>query len=167
MLADTYDTPSDWYALFFEACKEKSPTGAGVDIFGLSYTISLIALVAGIVVKMTGKYLVPIYVGWILIVIGAGLLTTLRADSSLAKAIGFELVIGSGVGVIYVAVIFPVLASIPVTQAAPAMALFVFSRNFGYVSLLPADFPSLSHIVANDLLNLDLGCHHRGCRDSE
>ncbi|KAI0297884.1 hypothetical protein B0F90DRAFT_1669278 [Multifurca ochricompacta] len=122
---------SYWYVIFFEACKDKSPTGAGVDIFGLSYSISLIAIVAGVVVKKTGKYLIPTYVGWVLMVIGAGLLTTIEVDTTIAKSVGFQLVIGSGIGTIYVASIFPILASIPVTQTAPAMALYVFSRNFG------------------------------------
>jgi hypothetical protein len=130
---------SDWYAVFFEACKEKSPTG-GVDGFGLTYSISLIGLVGGIALKKTGRYLMLIYVGWTLIIIGAGLQTTLRADSSIAKAVGFQVVIGSGIGMVYVAVIFPILASIPVTQTAPAMALYVFSRNFGYVSPFPTRF---------------------------
>ena len=122
---------------------------------------------AGIAVRKTGQYLILIYVGWILIVIGAGLLTTLRADSSTAKAVGFQVVIGSGVGMVYVAIIFPILASIPVTQTAPAMALYVFSRNFGSVSPLSDDFFSLSHSMTNDLPNSDLGCHYRRCHHSE
>ncbi|KAH9962017.1 hypothetical protein BGW80DRAFT_1255739 [Lactifluus volemus] len=40
--------------------------------------------------------------------------------------------IGGGVGIVYAISLFPILASIPVTQTAPAMALVVFSRNFGY-----------------------------------
>ncbi|KAH9062385.1 major facilitator superfamily domain-containing protein [Lactarius vividus] len=124
---------SYWYAVFFEACKDRSPSGAGVDIFGLSYSISLIAIIAGIAVKKTGKYLAPTYIGWALMVTGAGLLTTLRADSSIAKSVGFQLVIGGGVGIIYVVSLFPILASVPVTHSAPAMALYVFSRNFGYI----------------------------------
>jgi hypothetical protein len=108
----------------------------------LSYSISLIAVVAGVAVKKTGKYLIPIYTGWVLTVIGAGLLTTLSANSSMAKSIGFQLVIGGGVGIIYVVALFPILASIPITQTAPAMALFVFSRNFGYVRFLPTLVPS-------------------------
>ena len=77
-------------------------------------------------------------------VIGAGLLTTLRANSGIAKAVGFQVVIGSGVGMVYVATMFPILASIPVTHTAPAMALYVFSRNFGTVSPLSDKISSLS-----------------------
>ena len=106
----------------------------------MSYSISLIAVAAGIAVKKTGKYLIPLYAGWSLTIVGAGLLTTLRADSNFAKAVGFQLVVGGGVGIVYVVNLFPILASIPVTQTAPAMALYAFSRNFGYVSPPPADF---------------------------
>ena len=113
-------------------------------MFGLSYSTSLFALLTGLAVRKTGRYFIPIFVGWMLTIIGAGLLTTLRADSDMAKAVGFLVVIGSGVGMIYVGMIFPILASIPVTQAAPAMALYVFSRNFGFVSHLSDDFPSLT-----------------------
>ena len=130
----------DWYAVFFEACKDRTPSGAGIDLFGLSYSISLIAIIAGVAVKKTGKYMIPTYTGWALMVSGAGLLTTLRADSSFAKSVGSQLVIGGGVGILYVVSLFPILASIPVTQTAPAMALYVFSRNFGYVSPLPIDW---------------------------
>ena len=72
--------------------------------------------------------------------IGAGLLTTLHADSSIAKAVGFQVIIGSGVGMVYVAAIFPILASMPVTLSAPTMGLYVFTRNFGSVSPLSDDF---------------------------
>ena len=69
-----------------------------------------------------------------LTIVGLGLLTTLHASSSLSESVGFQLVVGSGVGIGYVVFLFPILASMPVTQAAPAMALYVFSRNFGFVS---------------------------------
>jgi hypothetical protein len=94
------------------------------------------------VVKKTGKYVIPLYVGWVLVIVGAGLLTTLRADSSMAKSIGFQLPIGGGVGIVYVVTMFPILASIPVTQTAPAIALGVFSRSFGYVSPSPSQSTS-------------------------
>lgn len=124
----------DWYVVFFEACKDKSPTEAGVDMFGLSLSFSLVSLVASIVVKKTGKYVLPIFIGWILTVVGAGLLTTLHANSSLSKSVVFQIITGGGIGIAYVVLVFPVLAPIPVTQTAPAMALYVFSRNFGYVN---------------------------------
>ncbi|KAI0259047.1 iron permease [Gloeopeniophorella convolvens] len=126
-------TLSYWFPVFFEACKDKSPTNAGIDIFGLSYSTSLIGIVVGTAVKKTGKYTIPTYLGWAAMAVGAGLLTTLRDDTSVGRTVGFQIVIGAGAGTIYVVSLFPILASIPVTQTAPAMALFVFSRNFGFI----------------------------------
>ena len=120
--------------MFFEACKVKSPTEAGVDMFGLSLSFSLVALATGIVVKKTGKYVLLIFIGWLLMVVGAGLLTTLHANSSLSKSVAFQSITGGGVGMAYVVLVFPILAPVPVTQTAPAMTLYVFSRNFGYVN---------------------------------
>jgi hypothetical protein len=152
---------TDWYVVLFEACKEKSPTEAGIDLFGLSYTTSLIALMTGVVVKKTGNYVIPIHVGWVLMIIGAGLLTTLRADSSMAKYIGFQVPIGCGVGIVYVVSLFPILASIPVTQSASAMALFVSSRNFGQVGPSPSQSTSTPSRLSDNFATLDLGCHCR------
>ena len=90
------------------------------------------------------KYVILTFLGWVLIIVGAGLLTTLHADGSLAKSIGFQPIIGGGIGIGYVALIFPILASIPVTQSAPAMAFYVFSRNFGYVSFLLCTYVSMT-----------------------
>ncbi|KAI0259685.1 iron permease [Gloeopeniophorella convolvens] len=124
---------SYWFPVFFEACKVENATKAGVDLFGLSYGISLAAVFAGIFVEKTGKYRGISYVGWILMVVGAGLLTTLRVDTNLAQSIGYQVVIGAGVGFIYVVSVFPILASVSVTQTAPALAFYVFTGNFAFV----------------------------------
>src|SRR5579863_1538500 len=100
----------DWYVVFFEACKDKSPTEAGVDTFGLSLSLSLVFLVASIIVKKTGKYVLLTFIGWVITVVGAGLLTTLHANSSPFKSVVFLIFTGGGVGIAYVVLVFPILA---------------------------------------------------------
>jgi len=119
--------------VYFEACKGKSPTGAGINLFGLSYGMSLFALFTGVAVKKTGKYMTLIFFGWVCAIVGAGLLTTLDENTTVAKSIGFQVVMAGGLGSIYVIALFPIQASTPITQTAPAMALLVFSRNFGTI----------------------------------
>jgi hypothetical protein len=67
---------ADGYPVLFEACKETSPTEAGIDFLGPSCSFGLISIVAGVVVKKSGNYVIPTYVGWVLAVVSAGLLTT-------------------------------------------------------------------------------------------
>ena len=66
---------------------------------------------------------------------GLALYTTLKVDTPTAKAIGFEIITGAGLGAIYVVTQFPVLAPIPVDMAPAALVFFTFLRNFAFVSL--------------------------------
>ncbi|KAJ3871631.1 major facilitator superfamily domain-containing protein [Lentinula edodes] len=122
-----------WLSVYFQACKDAGPTAAGVDGFGLSYTISPSCLLAGIIVQKTARYRQPMWIGWALMIMGSALLGTLDEDSSRATCYGFQALVGIGMGIIYVTAYFPVLAPIPVSQSAPALAFFTFLRNFALI----------------------------------
>lgn len=125
---------ADWLPVYFQATKDAGPIAAGVDIFGISYSVSPFCLIAGAVIQKTQRYRQPMWFGWALMVIGTSLLSTLAADTSRAKSFGYQIMAGSGIGIIYVAAYFPVLAPIPVTKSAPALAFYTFLRNFALVS---------------------------------
>ncbi|KAJ7889221.1 iron permease [Mycena leptocephala] len=122
-----------WISVYFQACKDAGPTAAGVDGFGLSYTISPSSLLAGLVVQKTARYRQPMWVGWILMIVGTALLGTLDENSRRSMCFGFQALIGVGMGIIYVTAYFPILAPIPVSQSAPALAFFTFLRNFALI----------------------------------
>ncbi|KAF7309858.1 MFS general substrate transporter [Mycena indigotica] len=148
-------TLSYWLSVYFQACRDAGPTAAGVDGFGLSYTISPSCLLSGLVVQKTLRYRQPLWVGWMLMTIGCALLATLDENSGRSLCYGFQALIGVGLGIIYVVTYFPVLAPIPVSQSGPALAFFTFLRNLALIwgvtiggtvlqnqltSRLPADF---------------------------
>lgn len=58
------------------------------------------ALVAGIIVQVQNKYRLANYLGWIITIVGFGLLTLLRADSSIGKWVGYQIVAAAGTGMI-------------------------------------------------------------------
>ncbi|KAJ7641535.1 iron permease [Roridomyces roridus] len=122
-----------WLPVYFQACKDAGPTAAGVDGFGMSYTISPSSIISGLVVQKTQRYRQPMWFGWILLIVGCALLGTLDENSSRSLCYGLEVIIGIGIGIIYVIAYFPVLAPIPVSQSAPALALFTFLRNFALI----------------------------------
>ncbi|KAF4564071.1 hypothetical protein EYR36_003322 [Pleurotus pulmonarius] len=62
--------------------------------------------------------------------VGCGLLSTLHADSPRAHAIGFQIIVGIGLGVISFTTYFSVLAPLHVSSNAAALATFTFLRNF-------------------------------------
>lgn len=121
--------------VYFQACKLASPIASGVDCFGIAYTIAPFGMILGTSVTKTGRYRPQLWQAWAVLVIAGGLLTTLHADSSRSVAIGFEVLIGLGLGTLIPCTFFPVLAPIPVELNAPALAFFMFLRFMAQVSL--------------------------------
>lgn len=73
--------------------------------------------------------------GWIFLIIGTGLLTLLSTDASRATTIGVQIPGAFGLGLLWTATTYPILAPLPVEETAHALALFAFSRNFALVSV--------------------------------
>ena len=59
-------------------------------------------MVVGASVQIANRYRPQNYIGWILTVIGFGILTLLDTDSSKAKYIGCQVVLGIGLGIIWI-----------------------------------------------------------------
>ncbi|PFH49132.1 hypothetical protein AMATHDRAFT_148324 [Amanita thiersii Skay4041] len=128
MLAVVYYTP-----VYFQGCKGASPIAAGVDLFGLAFIIAPVCVVAGVSVAVTKRYRPQLWLGWCIMIVGSYLFSTLKPESSRASALGFEIVTGIGLGIVYSVTFFPVLAPLPVKENAHALALFTFIRSFGQI----------------------------------
>ncbi|KAL0958478.1 hypothetical protein HGRIS_000617 [Hohenbuehelia grisea] len=118
--------------VFYQACKGLSPVASGVLLLGLS-TLAPAFVLAGISVKRTLRYRPQMYTGWCFMMIGLGLLSTLDADSTKARAVGFSVLLGIGIGLEYSTTVFPVQAPLPVTLNAPSLAFLLFVRSFATV----------------------------------
>ncbi|KAJ7050318.1 major facilitator superfamily domain-containing protein, partial [Mycena amicta] len=143
--------------VFFQGCYNVSATGGGVDGLPVGFLAAPAGLIAGIIIQRTNAYRIPMSVGWVLSIVGFGLLSTLDADTSRARSIGYSVICGAGLGTLVLATYFPVLAPLSVAQNTQALALLIFVRNMSYVwgvaiggsilqnqliSHLPADFVS-------------------------
>ncbi|KAG6909191.1 hypothetical protein DXG01_001705 [Tephrocybe rancida] len=128
MLAVVYYMPT-----YYQACKGASPRQSGIDSFGLTMSLGPASIVTGVSVTKTGKYRIQAYIGWIILVAGTAGLTTIRADTVLANSIGLPSLITIGAGMVYSVGYFPVLAPLPVSRNAHALALFAFCRSFAGV----------------------------------
>ncbi|VDC06977.1 unnamed protein product [Peniophora sp. CBMAI 1063] len=124
---------SYWLPVYFQGCKDAGPIASGVDSFGLSFSISPTCIITGITVQKSGKYRPQMWFAWCIMILGTGLLSYLDADGSRGQSFGFQILAGVGLGIIYVAAYFPVLAPIPVTKSTPALAFHTFLRNFAQV----------------------------------
>jgi len=117
--------------VYFQASLGSGPIRSGVQSLPTSFVISLMAIIGGLLVQILHKYRPSNAVGWIMAVVGFGLLSLMRADSSEAQWVGYQILAAGGTGVIYTAAVFPILAPLPVQRTASALAFFVFLRSFG------------------------------------
>ncbi|KIJ29343.1 hypothetical protein M422DRAFT_269299 [Sphaerobolus stellatus SS14] len=121
-----------FYPVFFQACKGVSAAESGV--IGLSLAVSTVfAVCVGLSVKITKRYRPQIWVGWSLLVAGLGLLSTLKAHDSIGKGAGYLIFASVGLGCVYAGGMFPILAPLPVTSNAHALAFMTFLRSFAGV----------------------------------
>ncbi|CCM00830.1 uncharacterized protein FIBRA_02872 [Fibroporia radiculosa] len=116
--------------VYFQASKLASPIHSGVDMFGLGFTIPIFAIATGVSVEVFHRYRPQNYIGWMLITLGFGLLSILDVYSSTAMFIGLELIIGTGMGMVWIGTQFPILAPLPFSNNAHALAFFTFVRCF-------------------------------------
>ncbi|GJJ10843.1 hypothetical protein Clacol_005071 [Clathrus columnatus] len=126
-LAGTYFIP-----VYYQACKGASPILSGVETLGFA-VIAPSAVVGGIIVKKAQKYRPCLWIGWSLMVIGSGLMTTVKATTPTGHVIGLTVITGFGLGWVYALVQFPIQAPLPVGINAQCMALLAFTRAFGSI----------------------------------
>lgn len=126
----------DYLPVYFQACKGASPTRSGVLAFGIGFSVPPAAIIGGVSVTRLQKYRPQLWLGWSILVLGLGLVSTVDDGVSVAHTVGYTLVLGSGVGIVSAVGYFPVLAPLPVSKNSSAMAFFIFMRNFAQVRFL-------------------------------
>ncbi|KAG8924947.1 hypothetical protein FRC00_004517 [Tulasnella sp. 408] len=116
--------------VYFQATLEQSPVRSGTSSFGNALTIAPGAIVAGVSAAIFPVYRPQNAIGWALSAIGIGLLSLLNISSSKAEWVGYQVIEGIGLGLLFTASEFPVLAPLPVTETAHALAFYTFVRSF-------------------------------------
>ncbi|GJE98642.1 iron permease [Phanerochaete sordida] len=114
--------------VYFQATQGASPVGSGVDLFGVALVIPWFAIFTGLSVELLRRYRPQNYAGWILTIIGFGLLTLLDASAPRARYIGLQIPLGVGLGIVWIGTQFPILAPLPYSNNARALAFFTFTR---------------------------------------
>ncbi|KAG8907585.1 hypothetical protein FRB99_003509 [Tulasnella sp. 403] len=69
------------------------------------------------------------FVGWAFMTLGVGL-SLLKASSPKGEWVAFQIIEGMGIGMLFSVTTFPVLAALPVSETAHALAVFTFLRPY-------------------------------------
>ncbi|TFK91566.1 iron permease [Polyporus arcularius HHB13444] len=137
--------------VYFQAVRDASPIGSGVDIFPLTLTIPVAAIISGGTVKSMKRYCPQNYIGWVACVIGFGVLSMITENSSRAQYIATQIPAGVGIGMIWVATQFPILAPLPVSNSAHALGFHIFLRRFAQSFGIAIGGTILQNVLLHDL----------------
>jgi MFS family permease len=117
--------------LWFQAIKGTTPVKSGVDTIPLVLGLVVMSIFSGVAVQKLGYYTPFLYLGTIFMSVGAGLMTTLKADSSHSKWIGYQAILGMGVGLALQQANLAVQTCLPERDGPLGIALIFFFQTFG------------------------------------
>ncbi|OJD32107.1 major facilitator superfamily protein [Diplodia corticola] len=119
--------------VYFQVLLEASPLRSGVDLLAIVIPLMPAGIAGGITIAVTGRYKPTMVGGYALLSIGAGLLTTLDANSTTAEWVVFQVIAGAGGGLALTATLPAVQAPLAEADVAVATASWAFVRSFGSI----------------------------------
>ncbi|KAI0469296.1 putative MFS aflatoxin efflux pump, partial [Xylaria cf. heliscus] len=117
--------------IWFQAIKGDSAVDSGIHLLPFPLATIIATLLMGGAATKLGYYTPFLLIGSFLMIIGAGLLTTLQVDISMAKWIGYQVLYGFGLGM---GIQIPNIAAQTVLQqayVASGVALMLFGLQLG------------------------------------
>ncbi|KAJ7773690.1 MFS general substrate transporter [Mycena maculata] len=123
---------ADFLPVYFQSCKDASAIRSALLGLGVA-ALAPAAIVAGVAVSKTQRYRPQMWAGWCIIIIGLGLLRSVRQETPTIHTFFFGVITGVGLGFEYSTTMFPVQAPLPVSQNARALAFLTFVGSFAGV----------------------------------
>ncbi len=124
-----YVSGSYYLPLYFQAVLGARPLMSGIYVLPFSLGISVASASTGIAIRTTGKYLVFIVGGFVLLTTGFGLFTALGATPSLPRIVLFQLVAALGAGPNTQSILLALHTTVERRDMAAATATFGFIRQ--------------------------------------
>ncbi|KAJ5818741.1 hypothetical protein N7474_004332 [Penicillium riverlandense] len=135
VLCNSYYLP-----VYFQAVKNVSPILSGVYMLPGILTQLVFAVMSGLLIGKLGYYLPWAVFCGVATAIGNGLLSTFKPDTSTAKWVGYQILLGAGRGSGFQTPMVAVQNTLPPAQVSVAMSVLIFSQTLsGAVFLTFAD----------------------------
>ena len=119
--------------MYFQASLGVSAIRSSIYGFALALTIPPFGILTGLSVQIINRYRPQNYIGWCLTIAGFGVLTILDSNSNKARYICAQFVLAAGIGMVWISTQFPILAPLPYSNNAQALAFFTFVRAMAQV----------------------------------
>jgi hypothetical protein len=119
--------------VYFQGVLAATPGRAGIDLLPTILFLIPFAITAGGLLSKFGRYRPLQHVGFAMMVIGFGLLSLLKANSTTAQWVGYQLVSAAGTGLVLPVLLPAVQASLTDADTALSTSTWSFIRSFGLI----------------------------------
>ncbi|KAJ7138569.1 iron permease [Mycena filopes] len=133
--------------LFFQAVFLASPLQSAVYAIPSALLISPFSFMNGLAVLKLQRYMPSNYVGWVVMIVGFGLVSILGAESNLAIRVVSQVIVAAGTGIVISSLTFPLMAPIPVERVGSALAFQSFLQTLSQTWGISISASILQNIV--------------------
>lgn len=117
--------------LYYEGARHFSPLITGVTLLAETLVIAPAAIMTGLWIARSGRYIWPFFCGWTLTTIGMGLFCLLDVDTPIAVSVVINVVASWGLGMLVPALPIIVQASVIDGEQENAYSLYLQLRTCG------------------------------------
>ncbi|CAI7601261.1 unnamed protein product [Penicillium glandicola] len=117
--------------IWFQAIKAASATKSGVMNLPSIIAVVIVSIISGFLVTISGYYNPVMIIASVTLSIGAGLLSTLKTDSGAGEWIGYQLLMGIGVGLGMQQPFIVVQNVLPDGDIPTGTAVIIFAQTLG------------------------------------
>lgn len=134
--------------LYFQVILGFKPIISGVTLFALILPLSFLTLIGGLITRKTGNFVIIIIAGTVLMTLGNGLFISLGIGKNWPKIIIFQMLAGSGAGVLFQSPMIALQSHLHHKDMAAAMSAYSFLRSL---------FTSISIVIGTVLIQRSIG----------
>lgn len=137
-IAGSYFLVLYFLPIYFQVIDNVSPIQSGVRNLPLILAITLATIVSGVGITVTGRPMPFMVVGGVLASIGIGLLYTLDIGTGSPAWIGYQVLVGLGLGLGFQVPVSAVQATLPQIDIPTGSAMIIFVQTIGGAFLVSA-----------------------------
>lgn len=119
--------------LYFQIVRQRSATAAGLEMLPIVGGLLIASILSGFMISKWGQYRPFIWISFLLMTTGCGLLTLLKVDSGRGPQIAYMLIVGLGIGFGMQTILLAIQSAVPLKDMAVATANLTFFRTVGQV----------------------------------
>ncbi|KAL1921368.1 uncharacterized protein VTP21DRAFT_11084 [Calcarisporiella thermophila] len=117
--------------VYFQVVLSEDATTSGAQLIPSSVTLVAFSIIGGFFVSKTGRPRIFMWVGFVAMVVGAGMLSTLDQNSSRAEQIGYTIIPSFGLGLNIQNLLLIAQISVPAQDTAVSIGVTLFFRAIG------------------------------------